>query len=106
MTRRAETAVAVNEVHLVGRLSGRPQVLELPSGDVVVVFRVVVARSGPGVDSVDCSVWAAGLQRRLLAMPADCVVDVQGCLRRRFWRSASGPASRTEVRVSALRRHR
>lgn len=41
----AQDAVAwVNEVHLSGRVSGTPQEKTLPSGDVVVLFRLVVRR--------------------------------------------------------------
>ena len=32
------------------------------------------------------------------------MVEVEGVLRRRFWRGAAGPASRYEVEVVALRR--
>ena len=32
------------------------------------------------------------------------VVEIEGTLRRRFWRSAGGPTSRYEVEVVALRR--
>ena len=38
----------VNEVHLVGRVSSEPEERELPSGDVVVLFRLVVPRPAPG----------------------------------------------------------
>lgn len=37
----------VNEVHLVGRVSSDPEERELPSGDVVVLFRLVVPRPAP-----------------------------------------------------------
>ena len=37
----------VNEVHLVGRVSSEPEERELPSGDVVVLFRLVVPRPAP-----------------------------------------------------------
>ncbi|SES02173.1 single-strand DNA-binding protein [Pedococcus cremeus] len=41
----AQDAVAwVNEVHLSGRVSGTPQEKTLPSGDAVVLFRLVVRR--------------------------------------------------------------
>ena len=52
-----------NEVRLVGRVSTAPEAKELPSGDVVWLFRLVVRRpeghvSRQSVDVLDCSVWA------------------------------------------------
>jgi single-strand DNA-binding protein len=45
MDATARDAVAwVNEVHRSGRVSGAPQEKTLPSGDVVVLFRLVVRR--------------------------------------------------------------
>jgi single-strand DNA-binding protein len=106
----------VNEVHLVGRLAAPPESRELPSGDVLVSFRLVVgrgprgARRGasartPTVDTLDCAVWRADLQRRAARLDEGDVLEVHGSLRRRFWRSGAGtPASRSEVEVLRLRR--
>jgi single-strand DNA-binding protein len=93
----------VNEVRLRGRWVGAQQ-RELPSGDHVVVARLVVPRVGGGVDTVDCAVWTRAMRRRVLRLPDDAVVEVTGSLRRRFWRTAGGPASRYEVEVNGLRR--
>jgi single-strand DNA-binding protein len=102
-----------NEVHLVGRLAAEPVRRELPSGDVLVQFRVVVER-GPGlraagrrtptVDTLDCTAWRKDVQRSLGSYVAGDVVEVTGALRRRFWRSPGGPASRSEVEATRLRR--
>jgi single-strand DNA-binding protein len=106
----------VNEVHLVGRLAAPPESRELPSGDVLLSFRLVVgrgprgARRGasartPTVDTLDCAVWRADLQRRAARLDEGDVLEVHGSLRRRFWRSGAGtPASRSEVEVLRLRR--
>jgi len=94
---------AVNEVHLRGRWVGGEE-RTLPSGDVVVVARVVVARAGGGVDTLDCAVWTRILRRRVLRLPEDSLVDLTGSLRRRFWRTPSGASSRYEVEVTQLRR--
>lgn len=56
-----------NEVRLVGRVSTEPVAKQLPSGDTVWVFRLVVRRpeghgSRQGVDVLECSVWGARLQ--------------------------------------------
>ena len=106
-TARAETAhdveAAVNEVRLHGRWRGSVE-RELPSGDVVVTGRVVVARPEGGVDAIDCAIWPAGLRRKALQWPDGTAVEVDGSLRRRFFRTPAGAASRYEVHVDRLRR--
>ncbi|WP_460445836.1 hypothetical protein [Angustibacter aerolatus] len=57
-----------------------------------------------GSDTLDCAVWLPKLQRRALQLPADVPVDVEGRLRRRWWRAGAGVASRTEIEVQVLRR--
>jgi single-strand DNA-binding protein len=102
-----------NDVSLVGRLAGEPALRELPSGDVLVQFRLVVdrvpppsssGRRGPSVDTLDCAAWRKDVQRSLRSCVAGDVLAVEGSLRRRFWRSAGGAASRSEVEVTRLRR--
>lgn len=104
-----------NEVVLVGRVSGVPQERELPSGDALISWRVVVDRPVPRrapppgvrpqtVDTVDCVAWTATVRRTARGLTDGDVVSVEGALRRRFWRSGPGSASRTEVEVQALRR--
>ena len=103
---------SVNEVRLVGRVASAGQSRTLPSGDVVTVLRVVVPRPDatrrttrtPTVDTVECAIWTARLRQRALALPAGSLVEIDGSLRRRFWRTPGGPASRYEVEVRALRR--
>lgn len=97
------TSQAFNEVRLLGRWAAAvPRVL--PSGDEVVTARLVVPRADCGVDTIDCSLWRADLRRRALRLPLGSVVEVQGSLRRRFWRTPTGPASRYEVEVLKLRK--
>ena len=107
---------ARNEVVLVGRLSGSPEERELPSGDVLMTWRLVVGRP-PGrrppdgvrtvtVDTLDCVAWTAGLRRSARTLADGDVVEVHGALRRRFWRAGAGAASRCEVEVAAVRRLR
>jgi single-strand DNA-binding protein len=102
-----------NEVHLVGRLAADPVSRGLPSGDLVVTFRLVVARErasrGPSarsatVDTIDCAAWTKATQRSLRSWAPGDVVEVRGSLRRRFWRSPHGPSSRSEVEVTSARR--
>lgn len=106
-----------NEVALVGRLAAEPESRELPSGSVIMTFRLVVrrepeprerARQGEGraptVDTLDCVAWRADLRRQLARWHPGDVVELDGTLRRRFWRSPGGPASRTEVEAHRVRR--
>ena len=100
-----------NEVLLGGRLSTAAQERELPSGDLVVTFRLVIdrpagsrARARASVDALECSAFRADVRRRALAWSPGDVVQVEGSLRRRFWRSPSGPTSRGEVEVERARR--
>ena len=104
---------AVNEVRLRGRLAVEPDARELPSGDVVVTFRLVVDRipvrtSGPGstvrVDTLDCAAFAADARRKLLRWRAGDVLELEGSLRRRFFRAGGAAASRYEVEVRTVSR--
>lgn len=108
-----ERVPARNEVVLVGRVAAAAEERELPSGDLLVTFRLVVDRPAPvrpgsgrgvAVDTLDCAAWGAGVRRTAKALLPGDVVEVQGALRRRFWRAGAAPASRTEVEVGALRR--
>src|SRR6478609_4471430 len=85
-----------NEVVLLGRLAAPPEERVLPSGDEIVTFRVVVERAArqrvdgrrePTVDTLDCSVASLALRRRVLNWLAGDLIEVEGALRRRFWRS-------------------
>ena len=103
-----------NEVVLVGPVSAAPEERELPSGDQLVVWRLVVDR-GPGrrqpdgvrpttVDTLDCVAWTSSARRAAAALQAEDIVEVLGALRRRFWRTGSGAASRCEVEAVSVRR--
>ncbi|MEI5675051.1 MULTISPECIES: single-stranded DNA-binding protein [unclassified Nocardioides] len=99
----------VNEVQLVGRVSQDPERRELPSGDVLWTFRLVVGRpedrpvSRQTVDVLDCAVWSARVQRSVAGWRPGDVVEVSGAVRRRFFRGAGGTASRVEIEVSTGR---
>jgi single-strand DNA-binding protein len=93
-----------NEVVLVGRLSTTAEERELPSGDVVVSWRLVVERPPDaernGIDVLDCAAFGARVRRAAMKWQPGTQIQVEGALRRRFWRSPSGTASRYEVEVS------
>jgi single-strand DNA-binding protein len=102
------TSVAANEVRLVGRLSRDPEERVLPSGDAVWTFRLVVARPEGGrsrqrVDALECAVWGGRVRSSVAMWAADDVVEVTGSLRRRFFSTGAGRASRVEVEVASGR---
>ena len=116
-TARASTAAPPprNEVHLTGRLAGPPLARELPSGDEIVAFRLVVPRdparrprgSAPtraSVDTIDCTVWTPALRRSALRCAPGEHLEVAGALRRRFWSGPAGRSSTYGVEVTSLRR--
>jgi single-strand DNA-binding protein len=106
MTQRTRSASADNYIYLHGRLAAGPVHRELPSGDVLAVFRLTVPRP-PGervrVDSIECaSVRPRVLKTLERAQPGD-ELELTGALRRRFWRSPAGPASRYTVDAETLK---
>lgn len=111
------TSASVSEatkssVHLIGRLGAAVHDRELPSGDTVTTFTVVVDRdrgarapaSRVRVDAIPCQAFRASLRSRVARLEPGTVVEVEGELRRRFWRSPGGLGSALEVDVSRLRR--
>jgi len=115
-----------NHVVLRGRVAADPTCLVLPSGDPLVTFRLVVRRPDPtdhrgspprasqargsqpraaqSVDTLDCSAWRPRVRRSVLSWTAGDVVEVQGAVRRRFWRGPAGLQSRWEVEVESVQR--
>ena len=100
---------ACNSVTLVGRVSAVPERRDLPSGDHLVTLRVVVDRppqrgvTKRAVDVIDVACWTKRTQRtRRVASSPDDGVRVEGALRRRFFATAGGRASRYEVEASRL----
>jgi single-strand DNA-binding protein len=102
-----------NSVRLVGRVSQLPEERELPSGDLVSTFRVIVPRDEqrgdrprPTVDALECAAWTAMCRRSVRSWQPDDVVEVTGSLRRRFFAGATGRVSRVEVEVTKAKRIR
>ena len=99
----------VNTVHLVGRVSAAGEPRELPSGDTVHTLRVVVPRTGrdrkrAAVDTIDVACWTAAARRSAARCAVGDHVEVDGSLRRRFFRTGAAVASRYEVEAASLRR--
>jgi single-strand DNA-binding protein len=109
---RPEGIAAGADVVLVGRLGTRVEARELPSGDVLTVFTVVIDRqhrpgaaaNGVKVDAIACQAFRAAVVRRLSTLEPGEWVRAEGTLRRRFWRSSTGLGSAMEVEVSRLQR--
>jgi single-strand DNA-binding protein len=113
-----ETGEWANEVRLVGRVSGEVEERELPSGDRLAQLRVVVPRpAGAGggngaaagaarVDTIDVACWTGRVRQAARRMGAGDRVEVVGALRRRFFRTGAGTASRYEVEADSVRRLR
>ncbi|MCE1177650.1 MAG: single-stranded DNA-binding protein [Micrococcales bacterium] len=101
---------ARNTVELVGHLSAAPQTRTLPSGDELVTLRLVVDRPpgsrGPSVDTIDLACWSARTRAFASRYAVGDVLEVSGALRRRFFKTSGGPASRYEVEVSRVKRLR
>ena len=105
------SAAMVNAVTLRGRVSRGPELRELPSGACIATVRISVTRSPSpmtkgskqGSDWVDCVAWGARQRRRVHAWRVGDVVEVDGALRRRFYRGGGGTAMPLEVEVLAAR---
>lgn len=108
--------MAVNEVHLEGRVTTAPQEREMPSGDEITTFRISVPRgrtpmnrpTPKGIDWVDCVAAGARCRRSVAGWAVGDEVEVTGVLRRRFFRAAEagGAPTRLEVEVLKARRAR
>jgi single-strand DNA-binding protein len=95
-----------NQVFLRGRLAAAADFRDLPSGDVLALFRVTVSRPAADrarVDSIECASVRAKVHRSLARAEPGDELEVTGALHRRFWRTPSGPASRYAVDAATVR---
>ncbi|MEZ0071234.1 single-stranded DNA-binding protein [Planotetraspora sp. GP83] len=95
----------LNQVSLVGRLSMEPADRELPSGSLLTQWRLAVRRppDHPGCqrsDAIECATFDDEVRDMVTGWRIDDVVEVEGALRRRWWRGGS----RYEVEVRTARR--
>lgn len=97
-------------VQLIGRLGSSVQERELPSGDSLWVFGIVVdrppreRRGRTTVDTIACFTASVTLAKRILVLEPGDLVAAEGVLRRRFWRAPNGLGSAMEVDVRRLQR--
>ncbi|GAB3145952.1 single-stranded DNA-binding protein [Microbispora hainanensis] len=93
-----------NEVVLAGRLSMEPAHRELPSGALLTQWRLAVRRPGSRSghqrsDAIECATIDDGVRAMLAGWQRDDLVEVEGALRRRWWRGGS----RYEIEVRTAR---
>ena len=97
-----------NDVTLVGRVSAPPEERDLPSGDRLVPLRLVVDRppqrgmTRRAVDVINVACWTGRTRRTAAGLAPEDAVRVEGALRRRFFATAAGRASRYEVEATRL----
>lgn len=112
-TRRSKTTsshATASRVEVTGRLGAHVRSRELPSGDVVTTFTVIVdrptreQRGSTTVDAIACTTTSRRLATRIESWEAGTLITAIGVLRRRFWRAsgAGQVGSSTEVLVRNL----
>ena len=100
-----EEDFSLNDLLLRGRVSAAAVEKELPSGDKLVEFRLIVSRERrDGVDTLDIGAWSAKSRRIALTLKPDEWVEVSGAIHRRFWTGAGGLASRWQVEAVEISR--
>lgn len=93
-----ETDLSLNDLLLRGRVSAAATTKELPSGDKVVEFRLIVTRENrEGVDTLDIAAWSAKSRKTALSLAPNEWIEISGAIHRRFWQSPGGLASRWQV---------
>ena len=96
---------SLNDLLLRGRVSAEATTKELPSGDKVVEFRLIVSRAErKGVDTLDIAAWSAKSRKTALSLKPDQWVEISGSIHRRFWQSPGGLASRWQVEAIEISR--
>jgi single-strand DNA-binding protein len=101
----AEQDYSLNDVLLRGRVSREAVEKELPSGDKVVEFRLIITREKlSGVDTLDIGAWNAKARRSALTLKADEWIEISGSIHRRFWSAPTGLASRWQVEAAEISR--
>jgi single-strand DNA-binding protein len=96
--------VAVNVVVLAGRLSDKPEVKVMPSGDQVTRFRLHVPEAGKRILPLPVSAWDRTARKGCEQLDKGDAVLVRGHLIRRFFRDGGGGRSVTEVVATEVKR--
>jgi len=96
---------SLNDLMLRGRVSAQAIEKELPSGDKVVEFRLIVSRlERGGVDTLDIAAWSSKMRRSALTLKEGEWVEISGSIHRRFWSGPTGVASRWQVEAAEIAR--
>ena len=96
---------SLNDLLLRGRVSAQAVEKELPSGDKVVEFRLIVSRiERGGVDTLDIAAWSAKMRRSALTLKEGEWIEISGSIHRRFWSGPTGVASRWQVEAAEIAR--
>ncbi|CAN2197950.1 Primosome PriB/single-strand DNA-binding [Candidatus Nanopelagicaceae bacterium] len=100
-----QSDLSLNDLLLRGRVSAPATVKELPSGDKVVEFRLIITRTDrEGVDTIDIAAWSAKSRKTALSLKGDEWVEISGSVHRRFWQAPTGLASRWQVEALEISR--
>jgi single-strand DNA-binding protein len=96
---------SLNDVLLRGRVSQKAVEKQLPSGDKVVEFLLIVTRDKqPGVDTMDIGSWSSKSRRTALSLAPHEWIEISGSIHRRFWSGPGGLASRWQVEAVEISR--
>ena len=100
-----ELDYSLNDLMLRGRVSAQAVEKELPSGDKVVEFRLIVSRlERGGVDTLDIAAWSSKMRRSALTLKEGEWVEISGSIHRRFWSGPTCVASRWQVEAAEIAR--
>lgn len=100
-----EIDYSLNDLLLRGRVSAPATSKELPSGDKVVEFRLIITRTErEGVDTLDIAAWSSKSRKIALTLEGDEWVEISGSIHRRFWQSPTGVASRWQIEAEEILR--
>jgi single-strand DNA-binding protein len=100
-----EIDYSLNDCLLRGRVSGEAVDRELPSGEHVVEFRLIITRDErEGVDTLDIAAWSSKNRRSALSLKPGEWIEVAGSIRRRFWQGPAGLASRWQIEATSITR--
>jgi len=104
-TKDLDEDFSLNDLLLRGRVSAEAIEKQLPSGDKLVEFRLIVTRQKRnGVDTLDIAAWSSKSRRSALSLKPNEWVEIAGAVHRRFWQSPGGLASRWQVEALEITR--
>lgn len=97
-----------NEVLLGGELLAGGEIRTRPDGVEVTAFRLAVRSAKAGgraspAERIDCVAVRAAARDRVSTLVAGDLIEVDGTLRHRYWRSVGGLSSRYEVEADRIR---